>query len=217
MVALIALGGAPICPFRRKARASIPKPRRPPATAPMSPVAAAAIAPIWRAAATRRRWAAMVSSRPFGNRSTKDLYNFIAASMPAGAPGSLSEEQYTNITAYLLYANGAKAGTTANLSKNTDVKISTIADGKVRGGRSDRAAQPRWARWSRHGSARRAAECAPPATGPDGQGHSEELCRCHRRHAQQPAGRRMADVPPQLSGLELFASQADHARQCEEP
>ena len=38
----------------------------------------------------------------FGNRSTKDLYNFIAKSMPAGAPGSLSEEQYTNITAYLL-------------------------------------------------------------------------------------------------------------------
>ena len=25
----------------------------------------------------------------FGNRSTKDLYNFIAKSMPAGAPGSL--------------------------------------------------------------------------------------------------------------------------------
>src|ERR1700733_1209423 len=26
----------------------------------------------------------------FGGKSTKDLYNFIAASMPAGAPGSLS-------------------------------------------------------------------------------------------------------------------------------
>src|ERR1700710_451666 len=25
----------------------------------------------------------------FGNRSTRDLYNFIAKSMPAGAPGSL--------------------------------------------------------------------------------------------------------------------------------
>ena len=66
----------------------------------------------------------------FGGRSTKDLYNFIATSMPAGAPGSLSEEQYTNITAYLLYANGAKAGT-AQFSKNTDVKVSSIADGKV--------------------------------------------------------------------------------------
>src|ERR1700749_1197607 len=46
----------------------------------------------------------------FGNRSTKDLYNFIARSMPAGAPKSLSEEQYTSVTAYLLWANGAKAG-----------------------------------------------------------------------------------------------------------
>jgi alcohol dehydrogenase (cytochrome c) len=66
----------------------------------------------------------------FGGRSTKDLYNFIAKSMPAGAPGSLSEEQYTNITAYLLYANGAKAGTTP-FSKNTDVKVSSVADGKI--------------------------------------------------------------------------------------
>jgi len=66
----------------------------------------------------------------FGNRSTKDLYAFIAKSMPAGTPGSLSEEQYTNITAYLLYANGAKAGS-AHFSKDTDTKISTIADGKV--------------------------------------------------------------------------------------
>ena len=66
----------------------------------------------------------------FGGRSTKDLYQFIAKSMPAGAPGSLSEEQYTNITAYLLWANGAKAGSTV-FSKNTDVKVSTIANGQV--------------------------------------------------------------------------------------
>jgi len=66
----------------------------------------------------------------FGGKSTKDLYNFIASSMPAGAPGSLSEDQYTNITAYLLWANGAKPGT-ATFSKNTDVKVSTIANGKV--------------------------------------------------------------------------------------
>src|SRR3984957_13283351 len=66
----------------------------------------------------------------FGGKSTKDLYNFIASSMPGGAPGSLSEDQYTNITAYLLRANGAKPGT-ASFSKNTDVKVSTIANGKV--------------------------------------------------------------------------------------
>lgn len=66
----------------------------------------------------------------FGNKSTKDLYNFIVNSMPAGAPGSLSEDQYTNITAYLLWANGAKPGPTA-FSKNTDVKVSSIANGIV--------------------------------------------------------------------------------------
>jgi hypothetical protein len=29
---------------------------------------------------------------------------------------------------------------------------------------------------------------------------------------KHPGGWRMADVPPQLPGLELFAAQADHAR-----
>jgi alcohol dehydrogenase (cytochrome c) len=66
----------------------------------------------------------------FGNRSTKDLYKFIATSMPAGAPGTLGEEAYTNITAYLLYANGAKPGS-ARFNKDTDVKVSTVADGKI--------------------------------------------------------------------------------------
>ena len=66
----------------------------------------------------------------WGGRSTKELYAFIAASMPAGAPGSLSEETYTDITAYLLAANGAKPGS-AIFSKDTDVKVGSIADGKM--------------------------------------------------------------------------------------
>ncbi|HWM60909.1 MAG TPA: PQQ-binding-like beta-propeller repeat protein [Rhizomicrobium sp.] len=66
----------------------------------------------------------------FGNRSTADLYKFIVTSMPAGAPGSLSEEQYTNITAYLLWANGAKAGA-APFNKTTAVKVSAIATGTI--------------------------------------------------------------------------------------
>jgi hypothetical protein len=117
----------------------------------MSPSAPAAIAPIWRAEATRRPWAANGFMSSFGNRSTKDLYNFIAKSMPAGAPASLSEEQYTNITAYLLYANGAKAGS-AVFSKDTDVKVSSIADGKVLAERS----RPRAGQDGGGGGARRA-------------------------------------------------------------
>jgi alcohol dehydrogenase (cytochrome c) len=66
----------------------------------------------------------------FGKRSTKDLYQFIAKSMPAGAPGSLSEEQYTDVTAYLLWANGAKPGATP-LTKTTDVNVASIANGTI--------------------------------------------------------------------------------------
>ena len=96
----------------------------------------------------------------FGNRSTKDLYNFIAKSMPAGAPGSLGEQQYTNITAYLLYANGAKAGS-AMFSKDTDVKVSSIADGKVL---SEAIAPPSLGKMAA-AEARARAEAAPPAHG----------------------------------------------------
>ena len=92
----------------------------------------------------------------FGNKSTKDLYNFIAASMPAGAPGSLSEDQYTNITAYLLWANGAKPGTTA-FTKNTDIKVSSVADGKVV---ADAIAAPSMGKMD--AMAARADEFAPP-------------------------------------------------------
>ena len=65
----------------------------------------------------------------FGGKSTKDLFKFISTSMPAGAAGSLSEKQYVDVTAYLLAANGAAAGT-APFSRNTDVKVSRIATGK---------------------------------------------------------------------------------------
>jgi alcohol dehydrogenase (cytochrome c) len=96
----------------------------------------------------------------FGNRSTKDLYNFIAKSMPAGAPGSLSEEQYTNITAYLLYANGAKAGTKA-FTKDSDVKVSSVADGKI----VAEAIKPPTLGKMAAMEARAAAESAPPPLG----------------------------------------------------
>ena len=96
----------------------------------------------------------------FGKRSTKDLYKFIATSMPAGAPGSLSEEQYTNITAYLLYANGAKAGS-AMLSKDTDVKVSSVADGQVL---AEAIAPPSIGKMAA-AEARARAEAPPPAHG----------------------------------------------------
>jgi alcohol dehydrogenase (cytochrome c) len=96
----------------------------------------------------------------FGGRSTKDLYKFIATSMPAGAPGSLGEEAYTNITAYLLYANGAKPGSSP-FSKDTDVKVSTLADGKVL---AEAIAPPSLGKMAA-AEARARAEAPPPAHG----------------------------------------------------
>jgi len=66
----------------------------------------------------------------WNSRTTADLYKFIALSMPAGAPASLSEAQYTNVTAYLLSANGAKPGSKP-FNKSVSVKIASIATGRA--------------------------------------------------------------------------------------
>jgi alcohol dehydrogenase (cytochrome c) len=64
------------------------------------------------------------------NRPAKDLYDTIHASMPYGNPGSLDVTSYTNLVAFLLQSNGAKAGTTA-LTPTTTVKIGSVANGTV--------------------------------------------------------------------------------------
>ena len=63
-------------------------------------------------------------------RTSKELFDTIKGEMPLNAPGSLDEASYTNITAFLLYANGARAGGTA-LTPATAVKIGAIANGTV--------------------------------------------------------------------------------------
>ena len=66
----------------------------------------------------------------WGARTTADFYKFIAVSMPAGAPASLSEAQYTNVVAYLLNANGARTGTKP-FNKNISVRIASVATGRA--------------------------------------------------------------------------------------
>ena len=44
------------------------------------------------------------------NRTTQDLYKLIHSSMPKDAPGSLDDQSYANVTAYILHANGARPG-----------------------------------------------------------------------------------------------------------
>ena len=64
----------------------------------------------------------------WSNRTTQDLYNLIHASMPKDAPGSLDDQDYANVTAFILHANGAKAGPTAFLAAPS-LRIGLIANG----------------------------------------------------------------------------------------
>ena len=66
----------------------------------------------------------------FGAHSAKDLFDTIKAEMPFGAAGTLSDEQYTNLVAFILHANGARTGTTA-LTPTSAVRISSVASGTV--------------------------------------------------------------------------------------
>lgn len=63
-------------------------------------------------------------------RSIQQLYNKIAKTMPAGRGGSLDEKTYTDITAFILHANGAVVGKTA-MTPGTATGIGTVASGKV--------------------------------------------------------------------------------------
>ncbi len=61
-------------------------------------------------------------------RTTKDLVEYMSATMPPGRP-SLGEAEYLNITAYILQFNGATAGARA-LAVATETPIGAIATGQ---------------------------------------------------------------------------------------
>jgi alcohol dehydrogenase (cytochrome c) len=62
-------------------------------------------------------------------RTTKDLVEYMSASMPPGQP-SLSAEQYASITAFILQSNGAAAGAQA-FTAATASPIGAIATGQA--------------------------------------------------------------------------------------
>jgi mono/diheme cytochrome c family protein len=66
----------------------------------------------------------------WGARSTKELFDYISASMPYGAP-PLSTGSYESIVAYVLQFNGAPAGRQP-LSAATDVAIRTVTAARTR-------------------------------------------------------------------------------------
>ena len=117
--------------------------------------------------------------------------------MPPTRPGALSQEEYTNIAAFILQSNGAPAGE----------QPLTPSDGRRHQHDRDRPG-------SGGGGAQPAGRGAPPAAaqaaaggrgrgaGATGRHHgrrrSEELRPGHRRDAAQSGSRRLADDPPRL-------------------
>ena len=51
-----------------------------------------------------------VFSRSWANKSARELFDLTHATMPQGDEGSLSDEAYVNIIAYILQVNGHAAG-----------------------------------------------------------------------------------------------------------
>src|SRR5258708_5596130 len=66
----------------------------------------------------------------WGVRSTRELFTYIQTTMPPGTAGKLDQQTYLEITAFILEANGAVAGSQPMIS-TTDVTIRSIASGEV--------------------------------------------------------------------------------------
>src|SRR5216683_4614886 len=62
------------------------------------------------------------------NRPASDLFSRIRNTMPITNPGSLSDQDAANLVAFILQANGAKAGTQP-LTAETLVPIGAVATG----------------------------------------------------------------------------------------
>ena len=63
-------------------------------------------------------------------RTAGDLATYIQSTMPPGGAGSLSPDDYVNVAAFILAANGAQPGTSA-LALTTSAPIGSVATGTV--------------------------------------------------------------------------------------
>jgi alcohol dehydrogenase (cytochrome c) len=67
----------------------------------------------------------------WGDRTPKDLITFLEGAMPPGNPGSLGEQAYVNVTAFILDFNGARAGLQP-LTAASSVTIRSVASGQIK-------------------------------------------------------------------------------------
>src|SRR5207237_5154398 len=68
--------------------------------------------------------------RVWGRRTTRDLFAFMQATMPPENRGGLGEETYVNLVAFILEANGARAGSQP-LTSSAKAAINSVATGQV--------------------------------------------------------------------------------------
>ena len=64
----------------------------------------------------------------WSTRTSHDLYDLMHKSMPVGAPNSLDDQTYANLTAFILHANGAIPGPTPFL-RAASLPMSLITNG----------------------------------------------------------------------------------------
>jgi PQQ-dependent dehydrogenase (methanol/ethanol family) len=67
----------------------------------------------------------------WGDRTTSDLVSFLEGAMPPSNPGSLGEQAYVNVAAFILDYNGATAGTQP-LTAASKITIRSVASGRVK-------------------------------------------------------------------------------------
>ena len=70
----------------------------------------------------------------YGTGTAAQLYDFISRQMPQDAPGSLSQRQYLDVTAYILSRNGIPAGNRAlGIGSLSQVRLSEMNGGSMPG------------------------------------------------------------------------------------
>jgi alcohol dehydrogenase (cytochrome c) len=67
----------------------------------------------------------------WGDRTPGELITFLEGAMPPGNPGSLGEQAYINVTAFILDYNGARAGNQP-LTATNKVAIRSVASGQMK-------------------------------------------------------------------------------------
>jgi alcohol dehydrogenase (cytochrome c) len=66
----------------------------------------------------------------WGGRATRELFELIKGTMPPGAQGSLSDQDYIDVVAYILQANGRRAGA-QDLRRDSNAAVGAGASGST--------------------------------------------------------------------------------------